>query len=245
MGGNVFQGTSDFDQKNIAGMMAKINPILKQLGIKGHVIGSGATPTPGKMSGDLDVMVDQDALAQKFNIDAPKDIKIALEKLFQQAGFETAKSGVNVHIKVPMDSTAHQVDLMVVPHAEMVSKFHIHDLPKGSPYKGKNKQLALWWLSKQAGYNWSAFKGLVDAQTKEVISRDMDEIAKLIVSPNANAKDLGSVESIMSALPREKANAMLADLKQNKDWTELPVENTELERIKQLSGLNLNSVRMI
>ena len=237
MGGNVFQGTSDFDQKDIPAMMAQINPILAKLGIKGHVIGSGATPTAGKMSGDLDVMVDQDVLAQKFKIDTPKDIKIALEKLYQQAGFETAKSGVNVHVKVPLDDTSHQVDLMVVPHAEMVAKFHIHDLPKGSPYKGKNKQLAMWWLSKQAGYNWSAFKGLVDAQTKEVVSRDLDEIAKMIIGPNASAKDLGSVESIMAALPQEKANAMLADLKQNKDWAELPTESAELARIKQLSGL--------
>lgn len=245
MGGNVFQGTSDFDQKDIPNMMAQINPILAKLGIKGHVIGSGATPTAGKMSGDLDVMVDQDALAQKFQINTPKDIKVALEKLYQQAGFETAKSGVNVHVKVPMNGTAHQVDLMVVPQAEMVSKFHIHDLPKGSPYKGKNKQLAIWWLSKQAGYNWSAFKGLVDAQTKEVVSRDMDQIAKMIIGPNASAKDLGSVESIMAALPGAKANAMLADLKQNPDWSELPKESAELERIKQLSGLTLNSVRMI
>ena len=245
MGGNVFQGTSDFDQKDIPAMMAQINPILAKLGIKGHVIGSGATPTAGKMSGDLDVMVDQDVLAQKFKIDTPKDIKIALEKLYQQAGFETAKSGVNVHVKVPLDDTAHQVDLMVVPHAEMVAKFHIHDLPKGSPYKGKNKQLAMWWLSKQAGYNWSAFKGLVDAQTKEVISRDMDEIAKMIIGPNASSKDLGSVESIMAALPKDKADAMLADLKQNKDWSKLPTESAELQRIKQLSGLSLNSTRMI
>lgn len=245
MGGNVFQGTSDFDQKDIPAMMAQINPILAKLGIKGHVIGSGATPTAGKMSGDLDVMVDQDVLAQKFKIDTPKDIKIALEKLYQQAGFETAKSGVNVHVKVTLDDTAHQVDLMVVPHAELVSKFHVHDLPKGSPYKGKNKQLAMWWLSKQAGYNWSAFKGLVDAQTKEVITRDIDEIARMIIGPNATGKDLGSVESIMSALPKETANAMLADLKQNKDWVELPTENAELQRIRQLSGLTLNSVRMI
>jgi len=113
----------------------------------------------------------------------------------------------------------------------------VHDLPKGSPYKGKNKQLSVWWLSKQAGYNWSAFKGLVDAQTKEVVTRDLDEIAKLIISPNASAKDLGSVESIMAALPKDKADAMLADLKQNKDWSELPTENAELNRIKQLSGI--------
>ena len=239
MGGNVFQGTSDFDQKDIPAMMSQINPVLKKLGIKGHVIGSGATPTPGKKSGDLDVMVDQDAIAQKFDLvnAKPIEIKSALEKLYQQAGFETKKIGVNVHVKVYLDDTAHQVDLMVVPHAELVSKYHIHDLPKGSPYKGKNKQLAMWWLSKQAGYNWSAFKGLVDAQTKEVVSRDLDQIAKMIIGPNASAKDLGSVESIMAALPKQKADAMLNDLRQNKDWSELPTESQELARIKQLSGL--------
>lgn len=227
MGGNVFQDAVEFDHSQIPDIIRQVNKTMTPTGAKLIPIGSGATPTPGKKSGDLDVIVDQDALSQHFNVKDAKGAKAGIESLFQKAGYQTAKTGVSVHIRVPIDGGSAQVDVMVVPHAEMVSKYHIHNLPKGSPYKGKNKQLAMWWLAKQAGYNWSAFKGLVDADTKEVITRDLDEIAKMIIGPNASAKDFGSVESIMAALPDETAQTMLADLKQNSGWEEIKQETVD------------------
>ena len=57
-GGNIFQGTADFDQKLIPDMMKQINGVMTKAGVKALPIGSGATPTPGKMSGDLDMIAD-------------------------------------------------------------------------------------------------------------------------------------------------------------------------------------------
>ena len=46
----------------------------------------------------------------------------------------------------------------------------------------------------------SPYKGLVDRETKELITSNKDQIAKIIIGPNASAEDMGSVHSILSAL---------------------------------------------
>ena len=51
-GGNIFPGTAELDQKLIPDMMKQINKVMKVTGAKALPIGSGATPTPGKLSGD-------------------------------------------------------------------------------------------------------------------------------------------------------------------------------------------------
>ena len=60
MGGKVFNGTNDFDHNAIEELLDLVNnKILKNTGIECIPVGSAATPTPGKRSGDLDVIVDE------------------------------------------------------------------------------------------------------------------------------------------------------------------------------------------
>ena len=210
-GGNVFQGTEPFDHKLIPNMMKQINQVLSKAGAKALPIGSGATPTPGKISGDLDMIVDSQTLQDHFKVSTDKEARIELEKLFQQAGLDTAKTGTSVHVKTQVGGTAQQVDIMVVPNSETAQKFHVHDIPKGSQYKGKHKQIAIAYLSKEKGYKWSPYKGLVNRETNELIANDLDKIAKIIIGPNASGKDLGSVESIAKALP-DGGKQMMSDL---------------------------------
>ena len=66
MGGNVFDDSAEFDHDQINQLMDKINQVVKPIGARLIPIGSGATPTPGKTSNDLDVMVDQAILSNKF-----------------------------------------------------------------------------------------------------------------------------------------------------------------------------------
>lgn len=218
-GGNVFQGTTDFDHESIPAIMKSINSVVTKTGAKALPIGSGATPTPGKRSGDLDMIVDSGILKDFFKVKDDKNARIELEKLFQSAGLETAKTGTSVHVKVPVGNEAHQVDIMVVADGELAQKFHVHDIPKGSPYKGKHKQVALAYLAKQQGMKWSPYKGLVSRETNELVSNDLDEIAKRLIGPNATGKDLGSVESIVNALPKETADQMMSDLEQDPGFT--------------------------
>ena len=76
----------------------------------------------------------------------------------------------------------------------------------------------------------------------EFISNDLNDIAKALLGDAANANDLGSLETIMAKLPPQEADALMAELEQDRNWK---TESLELNRIKQLAGLSLNSVRML
>ena len=47
-GGNIFQGTSNFDQKIIPAIQKQIDSVMGKTGVKALPIGSGATPKAGK-----------------------------------------------------------------------------------------------------------------------------------------------------------------------------------------------------
>lgn len=209
-GGNVFAGTTPFTYDMVADMLSQLDKVI---GVKNIPIGSGASPTKKQM-GDLDVIVDQDTLAQKYGVEKPADLRKALRAAFDSAGYETGQSGISVHVKIPMGDHAHQADIMVVPNAERVAKFHKHEIPAESPYKGKHKQIALSNLAKQKNMMWSGFQGLFNrneaGKKADFVSDDLDEIAKILIGSGASAKDLGSVESIMAALDPQRA----AELKQ-------------------------------
>ena len=222
-GGNIFPNSVSFDHVKIPALMKAINGVLAKTGSKAIPIGSGATPTKGKISGDLDMIVDMDQLKQHFNMEDQKDpvIRKKLRQVFDLAGFNTGQSGTSVHVEVPDGDETHQIDIMVVPNAETASKFHTHSIPQGSKFKGVNKMIALAKLAKDKDMKWSPYKGLLNRETDELISNNLDDIAKRLLSPNASGKDLGSVESIMSALGKEAGDALLADLRSGANWKEL------------------------
>ena len=243
-GGNIFQGTEPFDHKLIPDMMKQVNSVMAKTGVKALPIGSGATPTPGKISGDLDMIADAGQIRDFFGVKDNKNAKIELEKLFQQAGFETKKSGQIVHVKTNVGGTGQQVDIMVVDGGETAQKFHVHDIPKGSPYKGVHKQMMIAALAKENGMKWSPYKGLVDRETNELVSNNLDDIAKQLLGNNATAKDLGSVESMLKANPAVKdiIDGFEADEDPKSSWKKSKVQPTEsladkhLNRIVDLVG---------
>lgn len=220
-GGNVFDDAVPFDHVKIPRLMNQINSVLKTVGATAYPIGSGATPTPGKMSGDLDMIVDADVLANYFKTTELKDVRKKLRALFEPS-FATGQSGVSVHVRVEDGGEAHQIDIMVVKKAEIAQKFHTHEIPKGSPYKGVHKHIALAKLAKSNNLLWSPYEGLwlrgPDGKKSKFYTDDMDKIAKTLLGQSAVAKDLGSLESIITALGPESGNQMLADLKSDPSW---------------------------
>ena len=233
-GGNIFPGTADFDQKLIPDMMKQINSVMAKTGVKALPIGSGASPQAGKMSGDLDMIADAGQLIKKFNSPDVKTAKVELEKMFQQAGFETKKTGQIVHVKTTIGDVPQQVDIMVVDNGETASKFHVHDLPKGSPYKGVHKQIMIADLAKEAGFKWSPYKGLVSRETNELVSNDLDNIAKQLIGPNATARDLGSVESILAKMPSAKEIVARQEADPNSAWNKKKIQTQENEIVNAL-----------
>ena len=226
-GGNIFPNSISFDHKMIPGIMKSINNVLTKTGSTAIPIGSGATPTPGQVSGDLDMIVDLDQLKQHFNMEDQKDpvIRKKLRQVFDLAGFNTGQSGTSVHVEVPMDDHTHQVDIMIVPNAQNAAKFHTHTIPQGSKFKGVNKMITLAKLAKNQNMLWSPYQGLFnrDANGKkaDLVTDNIDQIAKALLGPNASGKDIGSVEAIMAALGKEKGDALLADLRSDPNWKEL------------------------
>jgi hypothetical protein len=223
-GGNVFGDVTPFDHKDIPEILRKINTPLGDIGIRAIPVGSAATPTPGRQSGDMDVVVDEEQIVTYFKAPDAKHARKALAEFMKAKGFQVAQSGINVHVRVPVGETAHQVDIMVTAKAERISKFHTHKIPDKSPYKGVNKQLILAILAKQKGYMWSAWQGLFarnfEGKKGEFVTDDLDEVARRVIGDKASSEDLGSVESILQALPRDEAQSLLDRARQDPNWKE-------------------------
>jgi len=204
-GGNIWPESEHFDQAIAAHLAAETNKYLHGINIKAHLIGSAATPTPGKMSGDLDVMVDLDPIMDQFKAKDPKIARQYLEQHLQEKGLQTKRTGVTVHILLPHKGKFYQVDIKAVKNAERVSAFHTHAIPHGSPYKGVHKQMMMNALATSQGLLWSPDEGLYSrdqaGKKSDFISDDLDIIAKKLLGTHAKAADLGSVESILNAIP--------------------------------------------
>ena len=125
---------------------------------------------------------------------------------------------VQLLLKTNVGDSAQQVDIMVVDNGETASKFHVHDIPKGSPYKGVHKQIMIADLAKEKGFKWSPYKGLVNRDTNELVSNDLENIAKQLIGPNATASDLGSVESILAKMPSAKEIVDKYEADPNSAW---------------------------
>jgi hypothetical protein len=116
---------------------------------------------------------------------------------------------------------------MFVEDAHNLSVFHQHDY--NSAYKGKHKHMLLSSIAKLIktkkypfGLMWSAFQGLFsrgkDGKKDQFITRDPDMVARMLLNPAATRYDLGNVESILKAIPKDanydaKIKPFLDDMK--------------------------------
>ena len=224
-GGKMFMNTTSYDQAIIPEVLKIINDALSGARLKVIPVGSGANPVKGKISNDFDVMTDEDAVKAFFKTNDAKEARKKLAEYMRNLGFDTAQSGIIVHVLVPIKGMGVQADIMVTPQAEAIAKFHTHNLPASSPFKGKNKVIALSHLAKLKGYMFSPWQGLFkrtpDGKKGEIVSNDIDTVAKVLLGQGATAADLGSVEAILKKLPRAEADKMLADLRADPNWEEL------------------------
>lgn len=231
MGGNVFDNVTPIKHEHISNIAKKINTVLSPTGTSILPIGSCASPVAEKVSGDMDAIVDADKLANYFCENDIKVVRRSLKDLFDSAGMKTTLNGVSVHVRVELDKSAHQVDLMIVPNAETAQLFHIHQIPEGSPYKGVHKHMALSKLARDLGLLWSPYEGLwtrgPDRKKHKFYTDDLDKIAKTLLGPAAVAQDLNSLDSMLERLPN-KGSQLLQYLEQDKVFCKKLV-NTERE----------------
>lgn len=247
----IFADTEEYDQQEAPGLKAVIDAELAKIGLKTVAIGSAHQPTAGMMSGDLDLQVELADIIKVFKAEADPAQKKKVEAVARDAlqahlnskGYQTARAGVNVFVRVPYKGKFYQVDLECIYKVDKVSRYHQHNIPAGSTYKGVGKQLMLAALAKEKGFVYSAWEGLYvrtpDNKKGDLVADDWDEMAKILLGPTATGNDMDSVEAIMAKLPKPKAEELLARVKADKNWQERP-QNEDIARLRKLSGINEN-----
>jgi len=204
-----------------------LQPVLAALGDKGVWTSGGAGSfdpehrfaskgTTKIDSGDVDVFIDTALLKQKLNLDPEMDDPAVRKVLagHMVKHYPTIQIGKNVHIGYPVGKEIEglpayfQVDLMTMAHAHEIARHHEHDYSvKDSPYGGQDQQFALASLvntipgAPERTYQYNGFGGaLQNRATGEVITRDIDKIAEIVLGKGATGDMLGNVESMIAAV---------------------------------------------
>jgi hypothetical protein len=202
-GGNVVPNAVPLKKENFPRAVANLQKILPQ-GINLYPIGSAGHK---EVSSDIDALIDAGELMRAFPSKELKLSRKALEDYLKQKGLFAARTGVSVHVGVPtgVNDEVVQVDLMAVENAKDAQPLHVHDYTDSS-MKGGTLH-AMWAdLANMSSINghqslmMSPYKGLMDRATKELVTSNKDQIAKIIIGPTASADDMGNPTKMMAAL---------------------------------------------
>jgi hypothetical protein len=203
----------------------QLQPILSSLGDPGFWRSGGAGSfdpehrfakkgTTKVDSGDVDVFIDTDLIKGKLGLPKEADdkaVRVALAK-FMSDKFPTTQIGKNVHIGLPTGQQVEglpayfQIDLMTMQDAHEIGQHHEHDYSvKDTPYKGVDQQLAVSSLVNTIPghpprtFQYDGFGGaLKNRATGEVVTKNVDKVAEIILGKGATADDLGNAESIIA-----------------------------------------------
>lgn len=108
-------------------------------------------------------------------------------------------------------------------------------------FSGKERAILISSIARASGYKFSPKFGLQDPETNELVSNNWDEIAKLLLGPNAKESDTHTVETIIAALKGnpdyDKLTAKARD-DFARDGKTLPegLADKQLNRIKELTS---------
>lgn len=199
MGGRLIYEAKPVNKQAFYSVMEKLKQIIP---LRLYPIGSAGKK---EISSDIDILVDTGDLMTWTNTKNVSDAKKALQKIFDQWQYPNLKSGVSVHVGIPYNDGLVQVDIMVVDNAELAAPLHTHDYSQDVDMHGGTLH-ALWAdlanisSNEFISYMMSPYKGLVNRNTKEVLSSNKDRIAKIIIGPNATESDMRSLTSMFQAL---------------------------------------------
>lgn len=202
MGGNVIPNAISVLKDQVPFILTALHHAMPA-GIKINVIGSAGKK---EISSDVDVLIDAAELLSAFPwaIDVKTGRKY-LELHFKSCGLVSARTGVSVHVGIPINNQVVQVDIMAVLNAISVLDLHTHnyecETTKGGTLHAMWADLAnLSSVNEHVNLMMSPYRGLVNRTTKELITSDKDQIAKIIIGPNACASDMSSPISLITAL---------------------------------------------
>jgi hypothetical protein len=230
-GGNVFkdaEGNSRTQRINLIDIQPTVRWLegITGLPLSDNMLGStGLKPT----SGDLDLAVDSTRVDKE-------EFYQKLVGMIQSRGEDprdwVRKTGTAVHLLTPIGGRPGQgfvqTDFMFLPKPEF-SKWILRGDPD-SAYKGATRNVLINSMAKSMGYKLNQISGIADRTTNELITDDPDEIAQMLLNPQAQRDDLGSVERIIAALKNDpKKQEKLADFRDHMQRAGTPLdENVEV-----------------
>lgn len=192
-GGNVFQGTRRITKDEIFATLKQLDKAFNYP-LSQNLLGStGKNPD----SGDVDVAIDSSSMSRD-------SVKATAIQFADNDTSSVKVIGNAVHLKCPIwdksgtkTSDFAQVDLNVSSFPEYLKWFYASN--EVSPLKGRDRNILLSAVAKQKGFAISNL-GLRNRITKDTISRDPKQIAKLILGKTATEKDIYTVPNIISKL---------------------------------------------
>ena len=203
-GGNIFKG--DLATRRI--LKDEVPPTIKFIefegvtGIKFPIKNWLGTTGRKESSGDLDLAVDsrqinKDALFAKL-VDWCKRNKVDPKDYVR-------KSGISVHFRCPIMGSAAkgfvQVDFMMTDNPDWMTWSMAADQP--SQYKDADRQVLLASIAKAMGLRWIAQTGLVTRDGNKLVANTPDVVVDTLFGPNAQPKDMKSVENILARLKND------------------------------------------
>lgn len=226
-GGKAIPDASPLTPSEVREVLDIATKILPELEI--YPIGSaGYKP----QSSDVDVLVDADELMAATGAPDLKKARAELASYLRSKGYQATQSGVSVHVGILLDDKVGQLDIMAVDGAKHVAPLHRHDYRDDPEMKGGSVVIMIADLVKLANPNHklSPYRGIVDRETDELVTRDKNEIAKMIIGDEATAVDLSSTSAILRALKNhpEKLQALKKDKVTEGGWASTATQSTVL-----------------
>jgi len=140
--------------------------------------------------------------------------KWALADYMTKKGFPTDPGTLTVQYS--KNGKNFSIDLILRPRAAWI--LHTHDFSKDPGMRGADLWVNIYPLltkissrttfvdpktgEEKGSLQYSPDRGLVDRTTNQVVAIDKDEIAKILIGPEATARDISSVTGIKTALQK-------------------------------------------
>jgi hypothetical protein len=205
-GGNVFKDadgqplTGRINQSDVPATVAWIEQLTGLQFPRDRWLGStGKAPT----SGDMDLAVDTSEMS-KEQLAATLMQWIVSHKL---PPAEWIKKGGEVHLRTPIQGRPElgyvQTDFMFFPNLDWGTFFYSGG--EDSAYKGMNRNVLMSSIAKQLGLKVGA-NGMFSRATNQLVDggMDPDRVAQALLGRGRTKKDLKNVESIFTALAKDK-----------------------------------------
>lgn len=209
-GGNVFKG----ELATVRIARADVEPTVKwlekvvKLPLVPHMLGTtGRKDT----SGDLDIGIQADEITKD-------ELVNRLVAWCQKNGLDprnyVKKSGVSVHLRTPIDGNPKkgfvQTDFMMLNDREFSKWAMRGDIHK--KYKDAHRHILISSIAKHHGLRWSPTVGLQSRDTNQIISKNPEQIADMLLGPEARKEDLQSIPAILKIVNKDpNRDALIAD----------------------------------